>query len=260
MGIVEASISGFFQVISWSVLPYMLSGAAFGMLVGIVPGLSGHFAMAMTIPFLYTMEPSAGVAFIIGAHSTVAQGGGLTTILFGIPTSGANVATVFDGTPMREKGQAGIAVGAAMTACFLGALFGSVVIAFMLPMLRYIVLLFGPPEVFVMVLLALTFIAVLGDGDMFKSIIAALAGLLLAMVGLDNVTNQARFTFDLLELQDGFELVPVILGLIYGQRVAHSLVKQAIRPAFLPKKPKSRYFRVSGRQSKTGILYSAAAV
>ena len=213
MGIVEASISGFFQAISWSVLPYMVSGAAFGMVVGIIPGLSGHFAMAMLIPFLYTMEPATGVAFLIGAHSTVAQGGGLTAILFGIPGTGANVATMFDGTPMRDKGESGIAVGAAMTACFLGALFGSVVISFMLPMLRYIVLLFGPPEIFVLVLLALTFVSVLGDGDLFKSIIAALAGLLLAMVGLDNVTNQERFTFGLLELQDGFELVAVILGL-----------------------------------------------
>ena len=47
----------------------------------------------------------------------------------------------------------------------------------------------------------------------FKSIMSALAGLLFAMVGLDNVTNQERFTFGLLELRDGLELVPVILGL-----------------------------------------------
>lgn len=213
MGIVEGMISGFFQAISLDVLPYMMGGAIFGFIVGVIPGLSGHFAMAMLIPFLYTLEPATGVAFLIGAHSTVAQGGGLTAILFGIPGTGTSVPTLFDGTPMREKGETGIAVGAAMTACFLGALFGCVVIALLLPALRYIVLLFGPPEIFVLVLLALTFVSVLGEGDLFKSVIAALTGLLLAMVGLDNVTNQERFTFGLLALHDGVDLVAVILGL-----------------------------------------------
>jgi len=213
MGIVEGMISGFFQAISLDVLPYMIGGAIFGFIVGVIPGLSGHFAMAMLIPFLYSMEPATGVAFLIGAHSTVSQGGGLTAILFGIPGTGTSVATLFDGTPMREKGETGVAVGAAMTACFLGALFGCIVIALLLPALRYIVLLFGPAEIFVLVLLALSFVSVLGEGDLFKSIIAAMAGLLLAMVGLDNVTNQERFTFGLIELHDGVDLVAVILGL-----------------------------------------------
>ena len=213
MGILEGMFLGFFQAISLAVLPYLVVGALFGLIVGIIPGLSGHFAMAMIIPFLYSMEPAAGVAFLLGAHSTVSQGGGLTAILFNIPGTGSNVATMFDGSVMRAQGKGGIAVGVAMTSCFLGAAFGALVIALLLPVLRVIVLAFGPAEVFVLVILALTFVSVLGDGDMRKSIIAALCGLLLAMVGLDNVTNQERFTFSSLHLQDGLELVPVILGL-----------------------------------------------
>src|SRR5680860_710016 len=119
MGIVEGMISGFLQAIRLNVLPYMMGGAIFGFIVGIIPGLSGHFAMAMLIPFLYTMEPATGIAFLLAAHSAVAQGGGLTAILFSIPGTGSNVATLLDGPPMRNQGFAGIAVGAAMTACFL---------------------------------------------------------------------------------------------------------------------------------------------
>lgn len=213
MGIVEGMISGFFQATSLGVFPYLIIGATFGMVVGIIPGIGGHFAMAMIIPFLYTMEPAAGIAFLLGSHSTVSQGGGLTAILFNIPGNTSNVATLFDGAIMRNNGQGGVAVGVAMTSCFIGAAFGSLVIAMLLPALQYIVLLLGPPEIFVLVILALTFVSVLGDGDISKSIIAALGGLLLAMVGLDNVTNQERFTFGSLLLQDGLELVPVILGL-----------------------------------------------
>jgi len=213
MGIVEGLVSGFFQSISLAVLPYVAIGAVFGLVIGIIPGLSGHFAIAMAIPFLYTMEPAAGIAFLIAAHSTVSQGGGLTSILFSTPGTGQNAATLLDGPPMRNNGQGGIAVGAAMASCFLGAAFGALVLAMLLPALREVVLFFGPPEIFVLAFLALTFVSVLGEGEFTKSIIAALIGLLLAMIGLDNVTNQERFTLGLIDLRDGLDLVPVILGL-----------------------------------------------
>lgn len=213
MGILEAMSSGFLQAVSPDVFLYLFAGALIGMVIGIIPGLSGHFAMAMTIPFLYSMEPATGIAFMLGVHSTVAQGGGLTAILFSIPGTGMNAATLLDGPAMRDKGLGAVAVGAAMSSCFIGALFGAVILALLLPVLQQVVLLFGPSEIFVLVLLALVFVAVLGKEDVGRSLIAALLGLLLAMVGLDNVTNQERFTFGLLHLQDGLQLVPVILGL-----------------------------------------------
>ncbi len=213
MGIVEGLVSGLLQAISLDVFPYLFIGSVFGLLIGVIPGLSGHFAMAMVIPFLYSMTPEAGIAFLLGAHATVAQGGGLTAILFSTPGTGQNAATLLDGPPMRRNGLGAMAAGAALTSCFLGATFGAVTLALLLPGLQQIVLFFGPPEIFVLAFLALTFVAVLGKKDLTRSLIAALAGLLLAMIGLDNVTNQERFTFGLLELRDGLELVPVILGL-----------------------------------------------
>ncbi len=218
---IEALVSGFLQAVSLAVFPYLLVGASFGLLIGVVPGLSGHFAMAMVIPFLYTMGPEAGIAFLLGAHSTVAQGGGLTAILFSTPGTGQNAATLLDGPPMRDKGLAGMATGAAMASCFLGALFGAIALALLIPILQEVVLFFGPPEIFVLAILALTFVAVLGRGDLTKSLIAGLSGLLLAMVGVDNVTNQERFTFGLLELRDGLALVPVILGLFAVAEIIH---------------------------------------
>jgi len=201
------------QAASLEVLPYLFGGAMFGLILGVIPGLGGHFAMAMVIPFLYSLSPTAGIAFLLGSHSTVAQGGGLTAILFSTPGCGQNAATLLDGPPMRNKGLAGIASGAALTACFLGAAFGVIALALLIPVLRQLVLIFGPAEIFVLVFLALTFVAVLGKEDITRSLIAGLAGLLLAMVGLENVTNQERFTFGLLGLLDGLPLVPVILGL-----------------------------------------------
>lgn len=213
MTIIEGMTSGFLQSISLGVIPYLAIGSVFGLVIGIIPGLGGHFAMAMAVTFLYTMEPGAGIAFLLGAHATVAQGGGLTAILFSTPGTGQNAATLLDGPPMRDNGRAGVAVGAAMASCFLGATFGAIVLACLIPFLRDVVLVFGPPEIFVLAFLALTFVAVLGKEDLIRSLIAALAGMLLAMIGLDNVTNTERFTMGSMSLSDGLSLVPVILGL-----------------------------------------------
>src|SRR5680860_1251312 len=150
---------------------------------------------------------------LLGAHATVAQGGGLTAILFSTPGTGQNAATLLDGPPMTEKGLAGQAVGAAMVSCSLGAAFGALVLALLLPVLREVVLFFGPPEFFMLAMLALTFIAVLGQSDITRGLIAAFLGLLLSLVGVDNITGQARFTFGSLSLWDGLALVPVLLGI-----------------------------------------------
>ncbi|MBW8637446.1 tripartite tricarboxylate transporter permease [Hoeflea sp. WL0058] len=213
MGILEGIASGFLQTVSLAVLPYLVIGSLFGLVVGVIPGLSGHFAMAMAVTFLYSMEPGSGIAFLLGAHATVSQGGGITAILFGIPGSPQNAATLLDGPAMRDKGDLGIALGAAMTSCLLGATFGAVALALFIPVLQETVLFFGPPEIVILAFLSLTFVAVLGREDMMRSLIAALAGLLLAMVGLDNVTNTERFTFGFERLADGLSLVPVVLGL-----------------------------------------------
>ncbi|WP_212524347.1 tripartite tricarboxylate transporter permease [Actibacterium sp. MT2.3-13A] len=251
MTIIEGLSSGFLQAISLDVLPYLVVGAVFGLIIGVIPGLSGHFAMAMAVTFLYSMEPGAGIAFLLGAHSTVAQGGGLTAILFSTPGTGQNAATLLDGPPMRDRGEVGLAVGAAMASCFLGATFGAIALAALLPVLRDVVLFFGPPEIFVLAFLALTFVAVLGKEDMTRSLIAALMGMLLAMIGLDNVTNTARFTMGSLTLEDGLAMVPVILGLF---AVAEMFELWAQGGALAKKMENPLSARDTQRQIFSGIL------
>lgn len=214
MSMLDGLLQGLLAATSPHLIPYLVGGAVLGLIIGIIPGLSGHFAMAMLIPFVFRMDPATGVTFILAAHAAVAQGGGVTAILFATPGTGQNAATLLDGPAMTEKGEAGRAVGAAMTACFLGALFGAVVLAVLLPILRRVVLLFGPPEFFMLAVLALTFIAVLGTkGSINKGLIAGALGLLFSFVGVGNVTGERRFTFGLLQLWDGLSMVPVLLGI-----------------------------------------------
>jgi TctA family transporter len=195
------------------VLIVIALGSAFGFVVGVIPGLSGHFALAMVVTLLYGMDPVTGAALLLAAHATVSQGGGVTAILFSTPGSAPNAATLLDGPPMRDRGEGGVAIGAAMTACFVGAAVGAVVLVLLIPVLREAILIFGPPEVFLLAALGLIFVAVLGRYDLLRSLITGLLGLFLSLVGTDNATNTPRFTFGIDWLGDGLGLVPVVLGL-----------------------------------------------
>ncbi|MFB0505624.1 MAG: tripartite tricarboxylate transporter permease [Thermodesulfobacteriota bacterium] len=226
MYVIDGLLQGFVTAVSPGVLPYLIVGATLGLIIGIIPGLSGHFAMAMMIPFVFRMDPAVAVTFILAAHAAVAQGGGVTAILFATPGTGQNAATLLDGPAMTENGEAGRAVGAAMTACFLGAFFGVFVLTILLPILRRVVLLFGPPEFFMLAVLALTFIAVLGtSGNINKGLIAGALGLLLSFVGMGSVTGETRFTFGILELWDGLSMVPVLLGIFAVSEMIHLWVE-----------------------------------
>lgn len=226
MFIFDGLVNGLLTAGSWSVMPYIIIGSLYGLTIGVIPGLSGHFAMAMLIPFIYGMEPASGIALILAGHAAVAQGGGVTAILFGVPGTGQNAATLLDGPALTEKGEAGRALGAGLTACFLGALFGALVLTFLIPVLRHVVLFFGPPEFFMLAVLALTFIAVLGGkGTMIKGFIAGALGLLFSFVGMDNVTGALRFTFGFLELWEGIGMVPLLLGVFAFAEMIHLWVR-----------------------------------
>jgi len=251
MYVVDGLLQGFVTAVSPELLPYLVVGAVLGLIIGIIPGLSGHFAMAMMIPFVFRMDAAVGVTFILAAHAAVAQGGGVTAILFATPGTGQNAATLLDGPAMTEKGEAGRAIGAAMTACFLGAFFGVFVLTLLLPILRRVVLLFGPPEFFMLAVLALTFIAVLGTrGNTNKGLIAGALGLLFSFVGMGSVTGERRFTFGLLELWDGLSMVPVLLGVFAVSEMIHLWIEGGA----LARKATDEHPRALQRQIFGGLM------
>jgi len=209
----EAAIQGFLQVFSWPAFGYMVLGVLIGLVVGILPGVGGTFSLAVLIPFTFRLDPASAFALLLGAHSVGYTGGAITAILLNTPGDPPNAATVFDGFPMTRKGQAGRAIGAALTSSALGGAFGGLVLIALIPIMRPLILAFGPPEIFAVALLGLTFIAALSGKSLVKGLISGGVGLLLGFVGMEMSTATERFTFGLMYLWDGVKLVPVILGL-----------------------------------------------
>lgn len=210
---IEASMQGLAQVFMWPNVGFMILGATIGMIIGFLPGLGGNFMLAMMIPFVFGMDPYSAFALLLGGHAVVHTGGAISALLFNTPGTGPNAATCFDGFPMVKRGETGRAMGIAMTASAFGGVFGSIVMIFLIPVVRPIILAFGPSEFFMMVMVGVAAMAFLGGGSAAKGLAVGALGLLLSMVGMEPNTGIARFTFGSLYLWDGINQVLVVIGI-----------------------------------------------
>jgi putative tricarboxylic transport membrane protein len=210
--IAGAFASGLSQVFVPSTLGLMIVGIGLGFVVGILPGLGGPTTLALMLPFIFKMQPVEAFAFLLGMAAVTATTGDITSVLFGVPGEPTTASTIVDGHPMAKKGQAGRALGAALMSSLVGAIFGAAALALAIPIVRPLVLTFGSPELFMLAVLGMTFVASLSGESLLKGLIAGGIGLLLATVGLDPMTATERYTFGQLFLWDGIGLVPITIG------------------------------------------------
>ena len=210
----DAFIEGLYHVLSWPAFGFLLLGALVGFIVGILPGLGGLATLALMLPFAYKIgEPISAFAFLLGMHAITGTTGDLTSILFGIPGEGTAAATIMDGYPMTKKGEAGRAMGAALMSSLVAGLEGALILALAIPIMRPLVLFFGSPELFMLAILGITFIASLSGSSLTKGLLCGGIGLLLAAIGVDPQTGTLRYTLGTLYLWDGLSLGPVVVGL-----------------------------------------------
>ncbi len=225
----EACIQGLLINLQLWPFIYLLIGAAIGFCVGILPGLGGGTTIAIMLPFIYKMTPQEAFPFLLGMHSVCNTTGDITSILFGIPGEASAVATIVDGHPMAKKGEAGRALGAALMSSLVGAIIGAAVLACAIPIVRPLVLAFGSPEMFMVILLGLTCIAALsghGKRGLLLGLLSGILGFMCSLVGQDRHGGILRFTFGILYLWDGLPIVPVVIGLFAIPEVVDLAVRE----------------------------------
>ena len=209
----QAFIDGLVQVFVLKTFLFMMIGIAIGFAVGILPGLGGPVTLALMLPFIFKMEAVEAFSFLLGMAAVTATTGDITSILFGIPGEAITASTIVDGHPMAKKGEGGRALGAALMSSLLGAIFGAFALALAIPIVRPLVLSIGSPEFFMLALLGVTFLASLSGGALVKGLTAAAIGLMIATVGIDQISGIERYTFGYLYLWDRISLVAATLGL-----------------------------------------------
>jgi putative tricarboxylic transport membrane protein len=227
MDTLDALIQGIFSAASPLNLLYGFFGVLLGTLVGVLPGLGPAGAIALLLPLALHAPPLAYLIMLFGITYGAQYGGSTTSILVNIPGEASSVITCLDGYAMARQGRAGPALGIAAFGSFIGGTISIFGLAYLAPALAEFGLHFGPPEYAALMLFGLTALVYLAHGAMDKAILMALFGILLASVGLDPVTGQPRFTFDILVLRDGVGLTPVVIGLFGVSEVLVNLRSEA---------------------------------
>lgn len=194
-------------------LLFVAFGTFLGLVIGVIPGIGGLVGLSLLLPFTFSMDPYTALAFLVGVQSVTTTSDTIPAVLFGVPGTTGSAATVLDGHPMAKRGEAGRAYGAAFTASVCGGLFGALLLAVSIPVLQPFILAIGTPELLAVCLLGLTLVVSLSHRALFKGLVAAALGLLLAAVGDEPQTGELRWTFGSFYLWDGISLVPLALGL-----------------------------------------------
>ncbi|GMG84859.1 tripartite tricarboxylate transporter permease [Paralimibaculum aggregatum] len=191
----------------------LVIGIAVGTVAGAIPGLSATMAVALTLPFTFALEPMTGILLLLGVYKGGIFGGSIPAILIKTPGTPASSATVLDGYPMAEKGEAGRALTMALYASCTADLFSNLALILAAGWLASFALSFGPPEFFTLILFSLTIIAGVSGDSLLKGLVSAVLGLLLATVGLDLVYGTNRFNFGDPNLMGGLNFIAVLIGL-----------------------------------------------
>lgn len=202
-------------------------GALVGLLVGLIPGLGGLTALAVLIPFTYSMDSYSAMALLIGMAAVIPMSDVIPAIFFGVPGTVGCAATVLDGYPLAKKGQAARALGASYAASTLGGLFGALLLLVSIPVLRPLLLHLGTPELLGFCIFGLSMVAALSGGQPLRGMTAAALGLLIAMVGIESQTGIERLTFGELYLWDGVPLAPFTLGLFAVPELAALMIARS---------------------------------
>lgn len=190
-----------------------LAGVVLGTIIGALPGLSATMAVAVLVPFTFTMDPAAGLIALGAIYTGAIYGGAFAAILVNTPGTPSAIATTFDGFPMAKRGDGGLAISLATISSVVGGMVGALALLVLAPPLAKVALAFGPTEYFWLAMFGLTLIAALSVGNTVKGLIGACLGLVLSMIGVAVVGGDVRYTMGMQRFLAGIDLTSAIIGL-----------------------------------------------
>jgi len=206
----QMGISYFF---TWINIAAIFGGVGIGCFFGALPGMSITMAVALTLPFTFSMEPLTAISLLTAVYVGAIYGGSISAILLNTPGTPAASCTCMDGFKLSQKGQAGKALQMANWASCVGDLISTTIVILILPLLAKLALYFGSPEYFALILFSITVIGGVTGKSMLKGLISGCLGFLVATIGMDPFSGAGRFDFGSLELMKGIAFVPLLIGL-----------------------------------------------
>lgn len=224
---IELLLQGFSQVFVPATFVYLVAGVTLGTVLGAIPGLTATMAIAIVIPFTFTMSPVASLLMLIGAYKGGIFGGSIAAILIAAPGTPASAATMADGYALAKQGKSEKALKIALVSSVVADLLTDIMLILLAVQLAKVALAFGAAEYMVVAILGLTVVAAVSGRSLAKGITAALLGASVALIGLDPMTGMPRFSFGVVDFYGGIQLVPMLIGLLTFSEILLQMERKA---------------------------------
>ncbi|QDS35730.1 tripartite tricarboxylate transporter permease [Brevibacillus brevis] len=243
MSAIDYLLNGFATALQWQNIIFAFVGVLIGTVVGVLPGIGPISGVALLIPVTASLtsglppEAAATSAIILlaGVYYGAMYGGSTTSILLNTPGESSSVVTVLDGYPMAKQGRAGVALSIAAIGSFFAGLVSLVGLVFLAEPLSEVALKLSPADEFSLMILGLCALSGLAGKSVTKALMMTVFGLLIATIGLDNVSGVARFTFDMPELYSGLEFLTIAVGVFALGEVFKTILERDINEGEIAK-------------------------
>jgi putative tricarboxylic transport membrane protein len=204
---------GFSSALALHHLAWALAGATLGTAIGVLPGIGPALTVAVLLPVTFTLDPTSAFIMFGGIYSGAMYGGSTTSILLNTPGETGSIATAIDGYQMAKQGRGAAALATAAIGSFVAGSVATVALTLFAPPLARAALRFGPAEYFALTLVAFTMVSTLLGPSRIKGLFSLFLGLAAGLVGIDQLTGDARFSFGIPQLLDGIDVVILVIGL-----------------------------------------------
>lgn len=253
---------GFATAFAPTNLFYALIGCLIGTMVGVLPGVGPLAGISMLLPTTFGLDTTPAIILLAGIYYGAMYGGSTTSILMRIPGEAASVMTCIDGYAMSRKGRAGPALAIAAIGSYIAGTISVVGLMFLAPPLARFALGFGPPEYFCLLVCGLVVLSYMTGGSIVKNLSMICLGLMVGMIGIDQMSGYFRFSYGITALGDGVGLVPVAVGLFGISEIlataGSSEIREVLKPRLRDLLPSKQEFKDSigpiGRGTVLGFM------
>jgi putative tricarboxylic transport membrane protein len=204
---------GFASALTLTHLMWALVGTTLGTAVGVLPGIGPALTVALLLPVTFALDPTSAFIMFGGIYYGAMYGGSTTSILLNTPGETGAIATAIDGHQMARQGRGAAALTTAAIGSFVAGTLATIGLTLFAPALASVALRFGPAEYFGLTALAFCTVSALLGASLARGLFSLFLGLALGLVGIDQLTGTARFSFGIPQLLDGIDVVILVIGL-----------------------------------------------
>jgi putative tricarboxylic transport membrane protein len=204
---------GFATALTPANLLWALLGCTLGTAIGVLPGVGPAVTVALLLPVTQSVDPTGALIMLAGVYYGAMFGGSTTSILLNTPGEAGSIVSALEGNKMAKAGRAGPALSTAAIGSFVAGSIATVLLTLLAPIIAGFALQLGPVETFSLMMMTFAAVsAVLGNSPL-KGFIALMLGLAIGLIGIEPQSGQSRFTFGLMPLIDGIDIVVIAMGL-----------------------------------------------